>query len=288
MFIAVGNDPGNQNGSAIYQIDTDGNLTFEYQPAEQGCLIELLIDPDSGDLIVLGIDPTQSWALGNTYHRSGAGVWTKNRNMTNVIHAIGGCFHDNGDLYVGVGAHEGDSSSWEGRIFRSDDLGLTWSSVLVSTYRQYSVVSFNGNLYSIAGYGHPTGALFWSDDDGDSWAEIVGLGVSRHPRPKVWQNQLIMIKENGGVIYAVDTSNVVSTNPAPPSPIVKDEFNIMAVEGNWLYVLTEAGIYRTDDLTTWRLYAIVPDCVSLLLWPGEFFIVSEKGTSARLLKIPLI
>jgi hypothetical protein len=283
MIFATGNDPGNQNGSLLVDVDQLGNIVPVYVPVEQGSCID--IASDGSNIVVPGIDPTESWAFGNIYLNNGA--WSKVRTMTNVIHSLGTCFH-NGNLFVATGGHTGDQATFRGYVFKSADLGQSWSSVQVANYRCYDIESFNGNLYVIADESNdPT--FYYSDDDGDTWNLINGVvpELSKAPKMVVWNDQLIFLRHTHE-IYSIDLLGNVLTNNAP-THVITPTFNMFAVNGVHLYILCTDRIYRTTDLETWEWYCdLGRRCTGLTVWSGFGLIVSEIGANARLLKVPFV
>lgn len=281
MIFAIGNDPGNENGSVVVDVDMDGNITFQYALQEQGAAVTIL--DSEGDIIVPGIDPTESWDFGNVYIGG-----MKKRNLTNVIHSFGACLH-NGYLFVATGVHLGDESTFRGFVFRSSDLGDTWDSpVQVSNYRVYDIISFNGLLYVIANnFQDPFIAV--SNDDGQAWQVVNGIVPEILAKMVVFGDFLIILSHTNELV-SIDTSgNLVTYDPPPYQSGISTEFNIFAVNDTYLYVLCGDRLYRTADIAEWEWYCnLERQCTGLAVWPDFGLIVSEIGTDARLLRIPFV
>lgn len=281
MIFAIGNSPGNENGSLLVDVDQVGNVVPVYAPAEQGSCVEII--SDGMNVIIPGIDPTESWLLGNIYLNDGS--WSKIRTLPNVIHALGACFH-NGKLFVAAGGHTGDLQTFRGYVLRSEDLGQSWSSVQVADYRAYSIVSFNNLLY-VVGDEFLTPTLYWSDDDGDTWTELIDFYPQKKPRMVVWNNLLVIAELFGG--YKTINNLGEITRYTPPPHYTVFTWNMLAVHDGYLYVLCTDRIYRTTDLVSWEYYCnLGRQCTGLSVWPGFGLIVSEIGSDARLLRIPLV
>lgn len=286
MFLAVGNDPGNENGASIIQVDQLGNLTFEFELDEQGCY-DLLFDGDT--LIVPGTDPIESWALGNVYTRDNLGVWAKLRTLPNTIHSFGACTH-NGDLYIATGGHIGDQTTFRGYVLKSSDGGQTWVSTLVSDYRIHDIISYNGNLYVTADE-FLDKTFYYSTDHGDTWNLLISMVPNHKTRMVKWtglENERLVVLRDAPGIYTIDQSNNVLLYSEPPNSVLR-EFNTMSVIEPHLYVLNETHVYRTQNLIEWEHYCELDNpCISLMSWPGFGLIVSEEGPTARLLRIPFV
>lgn len=283
MIFSIGNSPANQNGSLLVDVDQVGNISPIYVPSEQGSCIDIV--SDGMNIIIPGIDPTELWDFGNVYLNDGS--WSKERTLTNVIHSFGACFH-NGDLFVAAGGHVGDLATFRGYVFKSSDLGQSWSSVQVSNYRCYDIESFNNLLYVIAdNYQEPFLAV--SDDDGDTWNVVTGVVPELYKSPKmvVWNDQLIILRHTHE-LYSIDLLGNTTTH-APPVHVITPTFNMFAVNGLDLFILCTDRIYRTSDLETWVWHCdLGRQCTGLSVWPGFGLIVSEIGSDARLLRIPLV
>lgn len=278
MLFSIGNDPGNQDGGIVVDVDQEGAITFQYDLAEQGAAVCIL---DSGSVVVPGIDPIESWSFGNIYVDG-----TKKRTLPNVIHTFGACFH-NGYLFVATGGHTGDEATFRGYVFRSDDLGDTWEGpIQVSNYRVYDIISFNGLLYVIANhFQDPFVAV--SDDDGDSWEAVAGAVPEGLARMTVFGDLLIILSHDGDLI-AINTAGELAVHDPPNynSPI-NNRWNCLAVSGDYLYALCNDRLYRTDDFAGWEWHCnLERACTGLVVWPDFGLIVSEIGSDARLLRIP--
>lgn len=280
MLICIGNDPANNNGSAVIDVSSTGSITFQYILAEQGASPTIL--QQESTVIIPGIDPIESWDFGNIYLDG-----VKMRNMPNVIHCFGACFHNN-RLYVATGAHLGDESTFRGFVFSSDDLGQTWSSVQVSNYRCYDIVSFSGNLY-ISANNFQDAFIAVSTDDGDTWTTIPNIIPATTPRMIIALGVVVVIGTDGD-IYTIDSSNNVTQYDPPDFSINTSSWNIMVTHGSWFYLLAGDKIYRTNNFNAdWEYYCnIGVPCDGLVVWDGVGLIVSEVGPMARLFKVPLI
>lgn len=279
MLFAIGNSPANQDGSVIVDVDQEGVIIPQYPLSEQGCSLTII---DGVNTIIPGVDPLETWELGNIYI-DGA----KKRTLPNTIHAFGATMH-NGSLFVATGGHAGDLETFRGYVLKSSDLGDTWSGVEVANYRAYDIISFNDLLYVIAdNFQEPI--LIVSDDDGETWDLVTGVvpELSKVPKMIVWDNKLILLRHTHE-IYSIDGAGIVLVYPSP-GYVITPTFNMFAVNGTDLFVLCTDRIYQTSDLETWTWYCdLGRPCTGLAVWSGFGLIASEIGSDARLLRIPFV
>ncbi|HEU4672991.1 MAG TPA: hypothetical protein VFS32_08840 [Candidatus Limnocylindrales bacterium] len=133
---------------------------------------------------------------------------------------------DSGSLYAGGG------SSWYGpTVFRSDDLGVTWSQSSAGlSYGDdgpkiknvWSVTPAHGRVYA----GVQDAGLFRSDDRGQTWQHVEGL--TNHPSRPSWQPGA------GGLILH-------SIVPHPTDP-----------DRMWVAISAVGTFETTDGGTTWE------------------------------------
>lgn len=284
MIITGGNRAADEDGAAAYNLE-NGILTHEYTLDEQGSNDVLVFS--TGETIIGGTDPTQDWSFGNIYTKQ-SGVWSMKRTLPNVIHTWGACEH-NGLLYVATSGHIGDNTTWEGKVFWSNDFGDTWvGSSVVSDYRVYDVQSFNGDLWASASDLSSSQSLQRSIDNGLSWTTFPGVIPRYRHRLGIYLNQLLVVNFTLDSISLIDTlDNVVNIN-FPSGFSVVNEYNVVCVNGTDLYVLGGIGsnkVYKYNG-TIWSYHCdIGVPCVSLLNFDSEFMIASSMGTDATIYRI---
>lgn len=109
-------------------------------------------------LLIPGIDPCcpDGWEAGNFYAYTTHTGLIKHRNLPNVIHSLR-VWHDAPEdaTYVTTGSHRGDFATWTGEIWRSADLGASWSKIAdsddgVGDYRTTDIVRYQGRLFAIS------------------------------------------------------------------------------------------------------------------------------------------
>ncbi len=107
-----------------------------------------------GRLAIPGMDATESWEWGNLYVKEAAG-WTKHRTLPKAVHVLDLASHD-GAWYAATATSPDERSGigTTGEVFRSDDAGKGWRSVLrvdaprpLHTRVQH-LVPFQGRLYA--------------------------------------------------------------------------------------------------------------------------------------------
>lgn len=274
MFIGLGNLPTESDG-ALVACTADGvTLTPEHVLDEQGCheIVEI-----GGALLVPGTDPVDDWTLGNLYTRNGAGVWAKKRTLPLTIHCFGLYDDGAGHLFAGVGAHAGDSVTWEGRILRSDDGGTTWAvNVLVNDNRIYDVVGYNGALYATGQTQTGDYQLWKSIDLGVSWALAAGAQPESRPRLAVFGSLLVMVTAGRASLTVVNAVNSVTVYVTPFT--IANQWNVLWVRSGWLYVIAADGyIWRSQDFSAWERYSYVSGALSLGLLPDNSIGIGAVG-----------
>ena len=285
FWIGLGNEPAGTDGGLIVFVVANGTLQAEYAVDEQGVHDMHLHD---GKIYVPGTDPTDDWTLGNLYIRDTAGVWAKRRTLPLTIHTWGLCHDGDGNLWAAVGAHAGDNATWQGRVLRSADDGLTWDvNVQVNDYRAYDIEQHAGAFWAI-GYTASYEQLLYTSADGQAWETVNGVSPERLQRFVKHGNLLIgqLSSQKGLVVIGaagnVDTVNLTFSFRYP-------SLNCIASDGEYLYCVDVSGyIWRSNDLEAWERYSQVPGAISVGYWPSQnCLIVSDKGIQAKLWKIDL-
>lgn len=286
LCIAPGNSPANRDGGSVGFLLADGTIEIETLVDEQGVHDTHL---HGGKIYVAGTDPIEGWELGNIYIRDVGGNWTKRRTLPNVIHCFGMCHDIQGRLWVAVGAHAGDNATWQGRIMRSIDDGVTWElNIQVNNYRMFDVIQFDNRMYAMGMGAYLDGQLFVSDDDGATWTQDTS--VMPHPYQR-------FIAHNGSVYYLSyfqyniarisPGGSIVSSTPGGSS--VSSPFNTLASDEEHLCFLDSDGyIRRSNDFTNWQTYSQVIGAISLGYWPAQSCLVaSTAGEQAALWRVQI-
>jgi hypothetical protein len=128
--------------------------------------------------------------------------------------------------------------------------------------------------------------LFVSDDDGDTWEQVPDVSPKKVPRKVIWNGQMVFFA-GADKLYSLDTNGDITVYD-PPDYLINYAWNMLAVSGSYLYILCSDRLYRSDNLETWEFYCdFGRTCVGLSVWDGVGLIVSEQGSDARLLKVPI-
>lgn len=274
IFIGAGNSPGNEDGACII-LDSTREIVLDEQGVHD-------IHNQNGELWVCGTDPVEpsnEWTLGNLYHRSVSGTWTKHRTLPLTIHALG-FYHDGTKMVVVGGMHTGDNVTWKGRVLTSTD-AENWTAVDVNNYRLYDVIK-NNYWYAI-GYDW-TGVGYTQDLhyslDGNTWPKVSGVSPALKPR---------LILHGDGVYGAVNSLTsifkVVGTTVTTYalSFTLSPHWNVLESDGTYFYALSNNGvIYRTSDFTTWSMYTSVANAISIKHWSGHGLLISDIGVNAKM------
>ncbi|RUA17560.1 MAG: hypothetical protein DSY55_01970 [Clostridia bacterium] len=294
--------PGEFNGSLFAKFQNE-TLTAIYQPSEQGFID---MTPDYAESIIHfpGPDPTDpaqsggsQWDWGNTYvYTPTVSSITKHRNLPNVIHTWGEESTAEG-LYAAVSSHQGDYKTWTGEVFRSDDLGDSWTRLAnkdegIGVYRTYDIIDFNNALYVIWNdwLNGPCG-ISRSTDGGYHWTRLSDFSYLTNCRSRlfVYNNQLLALKVSQDGILALNSSGVVTSHAFPGFQVQSWAYNPFAIDGqDRLYMVTEDDrIVRTTDLDTWQtLVASDRDFITLSYWPDQDAIIAgDRGLAGRIWRL---
>jgi alkaline phosphatase len=255
----------------------------------------------NGTLFIPGPDPHygDGWELGNFYVKEPGQPITKYRNLPNVIHAWGAWYDIDDDvLYAAVSSHLGDSKTWTGEVFRSDDRAVSWTRVATKTsgvgnYRTYDITGFNDKLYLIWDDDSWQCGLAVSADQGLSWTRLTTATqqlVACRNRLHIWDGKLLALSRDQKSIIAIDENDALTVHPLHDYQITSWSYNALAnAADGYLYAVAEHGqIIRTNNLTTWQLMARTGlDFFSVAYWPHhDWLIVGERG-NGRVWKLDL-
>ena len=300
LYLGFGTARPAESDGSLFARFQNAALSAIYQPSEQG-FIDMTKDTAQPVIHIPGPDPTDpaeqggsQWDWGNTYvYTPTVGTMTKHRNLPNVIHTWG-LESTSAGLYAAVSSHTGDYKTWTGEVFRSDDLGDSWTRIADKTdgaghYRTYDIIQFNGKLYLVWNdvYGAPCG-LAQSDDGGSTWERLSDFTGYTQCRSRlfIYDNKLLVLGSARDGILALHPDGSVSTHIFPDFLAQDWAYNPMAVDSqNRLYIASEDNrILRTPDLDTWEtLVASDRDFITLNYWPSEDRIVAgDRGAMGRL------
>ena len=291
--------PAEYNGS-LFAATNAITLTAIYQPSEQG-FIDMTPAITRPVIHIPGPDPTDpaepggsQWDWGNTYvYTPTTGVMTKHRNLPNVIHTWGLESTPDG-LYAAVSSHTGDYKTWTGEVFRSTDMGQSWTRMAdkndgVGDYRTYDIIRFNDDLYVTWNdeLNTPCG-LAVSTDGGSNWTRIAAVESKTICRSRllIYKNQLLILAAARDGVFALQTDGSVITHAFESFRAQNYAYNPFAIDAhNRLYLVTEDNrILRTNDLDNWEtLVASDRDFITLGYWPEQNrIIVGDRGLVGRL------
>lgn len=286
LYLALGNDPGNEDGALVVSTPDGSALTAETVPTEQGLHDIAVMD---GKAFVAGTDPTEAgWALGNLYYKSNAS-WTKRRTLTNVIHTLG-LWYDGSTLYAATGAHTGDDATWRAYVFTSADLGATWAApveVGTGSYRVYDIIGHGARLYATVKPISGANRLYYSADNGATWTQVSGVAPDTDARLVLWSTDLIVLKTGRTAVYKIDASYAMTEHALGFTVSSSAKCNPLAVADGSLYTVATATVsgcpdtvYATADLATWAAFANVPGTVLALAdWASAgVLLATVRGT----------
>ena len=292
LMLGVSNSPGNDNGGLVASLQPDGTLSLETVVNEQG-IHDINVFGD--EIVVPGTDPTDGgWNLGNVYRKIDS-AWEEFRTLPNVIHAFG-MIKIGSEYFVATGAHVGDNTTYSGRVYRSTDLqNWTWVELGVEingewyTFRVTEIAKHGSRLYATVMVPVNTTWLFISSDDGQTWTQNPGIDPSIYGRYCIHGDYLCVLNKSLYQIWLFDLEGIVSVLSLGGGKNASEKFNVLASDGERLYVLANDGyIWRTSDLATWQLYSQVTNAISIGYWPSQnCLVVSDKGANAKLWRIAL-
>lgn len=285
FWVGLGNEPAGTDGGLIVSVEADGTLQAEYAVDEQGIHDMHL---RAGKIYVPGTDPTDDWTLGNLYIRDTDGTWMKRRTLPLTIHTWGLCHDPDGYLWAAVGAHAGDDVTWEGRVMRSTDDGLTWNiNTQVNNYRMYDI-EYHADVFWAIGYTATYNQILYRSDDGISWIEVNDATPERLQRFVKHGDLLICQMSSRNGLIVIDDLGSITTHQLG-STFRHPSLNCMASDGALIYCIDASGyVWRSVDFEAWERYSHVPNAISIGYWQSQnCLIVSDKGAQAKLWKIEL-
>lgn len=248
----------------------------------------------NGKLFIPGVDPccTDGWELGNTYVYTPAdAAFTKFRNLPDVIHSWG-LWADamDGALYTAISFSPDGGDG--GGVFHSTNQAQTWTKIAdsasgVGQNRTYDIIGLHDKLYVTWNDSTEDGpcGLAVSEDSGQNWERLPGLSTMCRPRLAVFQDQLLVLRDDQTALYTVDAAGTAVTHTLPfQTTNWAYNYAATATVSN-LYVVTDDGrILRTANLDAWETVATTSlDLITIAYWPAKnWLVVSDRGSSARL------
>lgn len=255
LLAGFGNRPADHSNAYLAILSKHAPPTIIATLPEEG--VHDIATAPNGNITILGVDPHADWSLGNVYiydpdNRS----LTQHRTLPYVIHSLSQFHHPtSGYWYVGTGAHTGDNSTWTGRVYKSNDLGQSWTQLptQVCDYRVYNLAWYRNMIYA-AGmsqnqYNSGRATIYTSNNDGASWTS-TNIEIRARSR---WQlvpwlgliavgiqpNQLTRVKSNGDI-------DTITTPFAISSNIYAAHLLAQSSSPNRLYVCSDTAIWSYD------------------------------------------
>lgn len=309
LYIGLANYRPADAGSALLAKYTGGSITFVGNLVDEG--VNEIVTTADGGILIGGVDPHESWALGNVYTYKND-TFTKVRTgngLENVIHMWGIDSRSDGTLYAAVSSHDGsypgtcvNGVSCFGEIFKSVNNGATWTQVSrLGDYRVFDVITYNSKLYALY-VDEVTGdnRLAVSSNDGQNWTILKSDGALRRTHMVTFRGSLLFL--GGGttsnVLYSMDTAHTITQHNLPFNVGISygdaahfSNYNqfVVARDG-FLYTISSSGdIWRTHNLTNWAQVTESSDeYVSIGYWSNpNKILVSTRGASAKIYELDL-
>lgn len=276
LFVGVGKTPMNHIAAVIGSLASAGATpTFEYALPEEG-VAAMCVGTD-GKLYVAGVDERANTGDSSIYVRTTAGAWTRKQTITGWQHICG--IREDGALWI---AGQGASSI----LMRSDDGGDTWTDTDLTLGRAYDVIRLGAYVIATHWDGATTYTVHRSPTTpAFSWSPVSGIegGTGRMVE---WQGVIVGAAVSGK-LFTVDSGG--SGLEYTPPFTLRQTYNNLAVDTDgYLCVLSTTGVWRTNDLATWKqVWSFSPaDTVRALgIW-GDNLVVSTDGATAQVLARP--
>jgi len=237
----------------------------------------------------------------------------KFRNMPNVLHTWG-LWKDNTGLYAAASTETKDvADSLKGWILKSTDNGQSWGTpVVVSNYRAFDIIKFNGKLYAVAEdinnnarpvtyeipAGSPDAGLTYHNyiiksTDGLTWSDV---GLNHHDfasRLVIFNEMLVTVNFNPtdqkrNIISSIKKDGAIDSHNLGTMAIAKGENNIVDGKDGYLYAITkENKVVRSSDLNSWETIATISgDVISISNWESQNkIVVGTKGSDAKIFTV---
>lgn len=276
--------PAQQDGALLAAFDARG-LHSAVALDEQGFL-DLSAVGDT--LLIPGVDPCcpDGWEFGNFYAgRTGAAL-VKRRNLPWVLHGWG-IWHDTATAltWLAVSSHLGDSVTLTGEIWRTPDLGLTWTRVAtrddgVGGYRTYDVAGHGGRLYAVAAeFGGCT--LVAAPETGTVWTPVAPAdSLACIHRLVRFGRRLLALDVTRRAVLVVDAGGALQRHALPFTVGPYTLHWATEAAGRLFAVADDGGILRTADLVDWTPVAAGDGraYTGISYWPyRRWLVLGERG-----------
>ena len=166
------------------------------------------------------------------------------------------------------------------------DSEWTGTGLVDDSYRHGEIEAFGfGEGFKLAVLGETVyvgkrdGKLFQSLDEGNSWRDITPSLPLRFTRFKdivFVESTLYVVTDNGVMVSQTGEKWYVLTDNAEERPII----NRFAVDGSKVYGISDAGVYRLDTRSRWKLVSTeVPSGIvsSAIINDRLYSIVERQG-----------
>jgi len=191
-------ESGTYNGGGVYRTDDDGKTILALGNVAHTDLVSVdFSDPNRQTLLAGGHEQAKTLNLsvdgGKSWRPTGAGLPDKT-NCTNPL------IIDSKTFLVGCGGYGGGVTG----IYRSEDGGVTWSSVSELGGVWAPLHAADGSIY----WSTPsTNVLARSTDDGQTWQQVTGPDVLQGLSPvELPDGRIAALAKNGvGVVVSSDS-----------------------------------------------------------------------------------
>ena len=263
-------------GSGDFDKNTGPMYVYTYDPktevfTKSDKLLEEEINRftvSEGVLYAPGIDPRESWKLGN-YYTLEEGVWQKHRTLPDAIHVFDVVAFE-GMLFAGLGVSAGKSpavrstdggESFSAVAFEKD--GLTVDTANASLIRTYDLIVFDGALYATLSLGdsNPDYEMYEYDtergvfvfqSDLDNTLDRIKYNHQRITDTAIFDGELFLVT---GKLYA--TGDMASFREVKLQGV--DLVCDIYTDGDDVYLLTatkasdDGGAFRASVWQAWEI-----------------------------------
>jgi len=247
-------------------------------------------------LLIPGVDPCcpDGWEAGNFYTYTTHAGLIKHRTLPNVIHSWRLWYDVPEDAtYVTTGSHRGDFATWTGEIWRSADLGASWSKIAdsddgVGDYRTADVVRYQGRLHAVSEALGRICELVVQESGGAPWSLVLPGGrlACRHELVP-FGNDLLALDASRSRLHILSAQGAREVDL--PFTVAAEAYNWATVVNDHIFAVADGRVLRSRDALTWD--TVAESNLALIViryWPERgWLVLASRGAAGSVWRLRL-